>query len=281
MDVSRGSFRVSKRLTLVLLCAAGTVALTAYAAVEIAKVNGRAITAQDVQMALSGFNEGQRSTILRDPNSRRQILSNLIDQEVLVLQAEKEKLDQNPEFKAALAAFRKQYLANQLVAKNVQAKVTEAEAKKYYSSHKSRFSTDEVHVQHILLEDEKRAMDVLTQARAPNADFQKLAETLSIDPSAKNNRGDIGVMTRDSPFVAEFKDAAFNGDVGSIVGPVKTAYGYHLIKVVEKKVGRALNYDEVELKVKDALRQELARDYVNRLKSAAKVTINEKALNSL
>lgn len=246
---------------------------------EVAKVNGQTITMKDIESALGGLNEGQRANVLKDPNSRRQILVNLIDQEVLAQQGAKEKMDQDPEFKVAMDAFRKQYLASRVLQKNLGAKLTEKAAKSYYDKHKRDYSTDQVQVQHILTNDEAQAMDVMKKAKAPNADFQELAEKLSKDPSAKNNRGDVGVINRDSPFVKEFKDAAFDADEGEIVGPIKTTYGYHVIKVLKKKVGKPLEYHEVEMRVKNDLREELMKAYVSNLKKTAKISVNDKAID--
>jgi peptidyl-prolyl cis-trans isomerase C len=249
-------------------------------AVELAKVNGKAVTDKDLTLALSGLNEGQREGVLKDPASRRQILVNVIDQELLAQEAEKEKLDQDQDFKDAQSAFRKQYLATRLVMKNLGNKMTDSAAKKYYQAHKYKFSTDRVHAQHILLEDESKAKDVLKKAKEPNADFQELAEKLSRDPSAKNNRGDLGVFGRDQ-MAADFTEAAFNAEQGEIVGPIKTTYGYHLIKVIEKKIGKALEFDEVELRVKNELRQELIRTYVGKLKQQAKIQVDDKAVDKM
>ena len=76
--------------------------------------------------------------------------------------------------------------------------------------------------------------------------------------------------------VPEFTEAAFAGSEGEIVGPVKTAYGYHIIKVISKKTGKPLEYDEVELRVKNDLRQELTGVYVANLKKTAKVEVERR-----
>jgi peptidyl-prolyl cis-trans isomerase C len=248
-------------------------------AADVAKVNNKPVTDRDIQMSLGGFNEGQRKSVLSDSNSRREILSNLIDQEVLTQEGEKQKLDQDQDYKDAVSAFRKQYLASKVLQKSLSAKMNEAAAKKYYEGHKANYSTDQAQVQHILLADETQAREIMKKAQADGADFQELAEKYSRDPSAKNNRGELGMITRDSPFVAEFKNAAFNAKKGDIVGPVKTLYGYHVIKVVDKKLGKALDYDEVELKVKNDMRQELVQAYVSQLRKQAKIEIDDKALN--
>jgi peptidyl-prolyl cis-trans isomerase C len=251
--------------------------VTGYAA-EVAKVNGQSITDKDMQAALSSLNEGQRKSVMKDGNSRRELLSSLIDQELLVEQAGKEKLDQDQEYKDALNSFRRNYLASRVLQKNLGSKMTDSAAKKFYEQNKRRYSTDQVHAMHILVDDEAKAKEILKQAKDPAADFQAMAEKMSKDPSAKNNRGDLGFFGRDR-MVPEFTDAAFGASAGDVVGPVKTAFGYHVIKVVERKAGKPLNYDEVELRVKNELRQELTQNYLGTLKKQAKIEINEKALN--
>ncbi len=257
-----------------LLALIAMVSAPAFAAVELAKVNGAVITDKDLQNALSGVGDAQKSAILKDSNSRKQVVDGLVNQALLLQQAEKEKLDQDADYKEALAAFRKQYLSNRVLQKNLTAKLTDATAKKYYEGHKSQYSTDQVHALHILVADEKTAREVLAKAQDENNDFQELAEKLSKDPSAKNNRGDLGFFTRDR-MVPEFTDAAFRAKNGEVVGPVKTSYGYHIIKTVEHKAGKPMEYDEVELRVKNDLRQQLINEYLQNLKKTAKVTYND------
>ncbi|MCM2321659.1 MAG: peptidylprolyl isomerase [Oligoflexia bacterium] len=263
-------------VTTATLMAVGTVAW----AVDLAKVNDQTITDRDLRAVLSNFNEGQRSTILKDPQSRRQVLNTLVDQEVLVAEAAREKIDQSAEFKDAVEVFRKHWLSTKMLEKNVAPKVSDQAVKKYFEDHKSRYSTDQVHAMHILLPDEQKAQEVLKLANAPNADFQALAEKHSKDPSAKNNRGDLGFFGRDR-MVPEFTESAFAGRAGEIVGPVKTAYGYHLIKVIEKKSGKPMEFSEVELRVRSELQQELTRFYVSKLRQKAKVQVDDAALERL
>ena len=261
--------------------ALSTLAAFSASAVDVAKVNGKVITDTDVKASLAGFNEGQRRQILNDMTTRREVVNNLIEQELLLQEAQKQKLDKDADYDIAFRAFRRQYLTDKLLSKNVRPKVSESAAKKYYEQNRRTYSTDRVQVQHILVSDEKTAMEILKQAKAPGADFQKLAEKNSKDPSAKNNRGDIGVITRDAPFVAAFKDAAFNAKSGDIVGPVKTQFGYHIIKVVDKAAGKTLNYDEVELRVKADLQREMVLNYVTQLKKSAGISIDDKGISSI
>ena len=263
------------------------IALAAFAfagvaqAKDLAKVNGRVVTDKDVQAALSTLNEGQRTNVLKDVNTRRQVLNSVIEQEVLVQEAEKEKLDQDTDFKEAMAAFKRQFLASRVLQKNLGSKFTDSAAKKYYEGHKSKFSTDQVHALHILVKEELEAQELIKKTKAMNKDeFKDLAEKVSKDPSAKNNRGDLGFFGRDR-MVAEFTDAAFGGKEGAIVGPVKTSYGYHVIKVIKKRIGKPLEFSEVELKVKNELRNELTANYVANLRKQAKVEVDDKAVDKL
>jgi parvulin-like peptidyl-prolyl isomerase len=81
--------------------------------------------------------------------------------------------------------------------------------------------------------------------------------------------------------VREFKDAAFNAEAGTVVGPVKTSFGYHIIKVVSKEIGKPMEYHEVELRVRNEMRQELIQEYITKLKTQAKVTIDHAALDKM
>lgn len=266
----------SLALALAALGAAGTAH-----AVDLAKVNGKAITDRDLQSALGGLNEGQRQSVLRDVNSRRQILAGVIDQEVLVQEGEKSKLDQDAEYKESLNAFRRQYLVTKVLQKNLGSKLTDSAAKKFYERNRDKYSTEQVRAMHILVKEESEAKDLLAKAKKMSDDeFQGLAEKVSKDPSAKNNRGDLGFFTRDR-MVSEFTDAAFAAADGTVVGPVKTTYGYHVIRVVAHKAGKPLQFDEVELKVKNELRNELTQGYVASLKKQAKIELDDKAIDKL
>jgi peptidyl-prolyl cis-trans isomerase C len=250
-------------------------------AVDLAKVNGRVISDRDLQLALSNLNEGQRANVLRDSNTRRQVLKSVIDQDLLVQEAEKEKLDNDQDYKDALNAFRHQYLASRVLQKNLASKLTESAAKRYYKGHLSRYSTEQVEAMHILVRDEHKANEMYNKAKGLDDDaFKDLAEKSSDDPSAKNNRGYLGWFGHDR-MVPEFTEAAFGASEGEVIGPVKTAYGYHIIKVLHKKSGKPLEYGEVELRVKNDLRQELTQVYVGNLKKTAKVEINDAAVDKM
>ena len=117
---------------------------------------------------------------------------------------------------------------------------------------------------------EKEAQEILAEVKKSGVDFQKVAETKSKDPSAKNNRGDVGYFSRDM-FDPAFVEASFSSKVGEIVGPVKSAFGYHVIKIVDRKVGKNPEFAEVEQKVRTDLQRETLQAYVAALKLKAKI----------
>ena len=129
---------------------------------ELARVNSRPLTVRDLTMSLGNMNENQRVSYLKDAATRRQVLVGLIDQEVLAMQAEKDRIDQDPEFKAVMARARRQLLVEQVLAKNLGSKLSNSSVKKFYEQNQSRFTTDQVAVQHILVDTEAQAMDRMT-----------------------------------------------------------------------------------------------------------------------
>ena len=246
--------------------------LTVNAHANIARVDGRPITDVELQLSLSGFTQVQRDAYLKDPNSRSQAIGNLIDREVLVVQAEKAKLDQTVDFKNAMNQFRKQYLANVILERAIAPQMTEAAAKAFYNLYQSRYTTDRVRAQHVLLPTEAEARNILKLVKQPDADFQALAEKYSVDPSAKNNRGELAFFQRDS-LAPEFTDPVFAAKTGEIIGPIKTLYGYHIVKVLERKAGTKLGYDEVELRVKSDLRKEVVGTFLANARKGVKIEI--------
>lgn len=121
--------------------------------------------------------------------------------------------------------------------------VTEVQMQAYYKEHQDEFTADEVTAQHILVEDEALADEILAKLKN-GADFAEMAAQYSIDDSNKDNGGSLGTFGR-GQMVTEFENAAFALEVGELSDPVKTEFGYHIILVTDKNQG-AQTYDEVK-----------------------------------
>lgn len=168
-------------------------------------------------------------------------------------------------------------LYEQVVAGQV---VSDEEIQKYYQENQAQFAVPEqIRARHILVATEKEANDIIQQLKA-GADFGQLAVEKSIDPSAKENKGDLDYFSKDAQFVAEFKDAAFKLKVGEMTQkPVKTEFGYHVIKVEDKKAARQQTLDEVKTSITEELKSnkesEKFQQYVEDLRKQAKIEKEE------
>jgi peptidyl-prolyl cis-trans isomerase C len=240
-------------------------------AATVATVNGKVITDEDLNNSVATLPMQQRDRLLKDPTTRNQIVQSLINQELMVEDASSKKIENSKEYKDSMAVYRKQLLSNLLVKQQLAPKVTDSAVKSYFEKNKIKYGGDQVHAQHILLASEKEAQDTLSEAKK-GADFQKLAETRSKDPSAKNNRGDVGFFSRET-FDPAFSDAAFGAKIGEIVGPVKTPFGYHVIKVVDRKVGKTPEFAEVETRVRSDYQREVLQAYIDGLRKKAKIKL--------
>lgn len=261
-----------KKMTLNMIALSALV-LTFYSVAQagtVATVNGKVITDEDLKALVANLPEVQKENLLKDPATRKQLIGNLVDQELMYQDAIAKKIESSKEYISALNAFKKQAMVNILVQKQLAPKVTNDAVKNYYTKNKIKYSGDQVHAQHILVASEKEAQDVLAEVKKSGTDFQKVAEAKSKDPSAKNNRGDLGYFSRDM-FDPAFVDASFSSKVGDIVGPVKSAFGYHVIKIVDRKVGKNPEFAEIEQKVRNDLQRDILQSYVSALKVKAVV----------
>ncbi len=133
--------------------------------------------------------------------------------------------------------------------------IKEEDIKSYFESNKASFDVKEqVNASHILVASEEIAKEVKAKLSA-GGDFAALAKEYSTDESNKDNGGALGFFSR-GDMVPEFENAAFSLKVGDISEPVKTQYGYHVIKVVEKKEAKAANYEENKEQIKEVLVEE-------------------------
>ena len=269
------------KITTLLISFAAFLAIVgnSFAAVELAKIGPKALTDNDIKKMYGNMPESQKQQLNSDPEIRNRILENMIVEELFVMEAEKSGISKDKEFVATVDRLRRQALAQRYLQKSIQPKITDANMKAFFDKNKNRYSQDEVKASHVLLKTEAEAKEVYTKAKA-GEDFEVLAKKYSKDPSAAQNMGDLGFFTR-SRMVPQFADAAFAMKPGEISEPVKTPFGYHVIKVVEKKAGKEVKFEEVKEQIRNDYQNESINDLIATLKKSNKVTVFDDKVKAL
>jgi len=239
----------------------------------IARVNGVDITQGDLALAEEDMGADMQAT---SPEAKREnLLSYLADIIMVTQAADKKNLGDNPDFKRRLAFLRNKLLMGYELQREAKTALTdEALHQTYDEAVRSMAGQEEVRARHILVDDENEAKSVLEQLKS-GADFAALAKEKSKDPGAAEG-GDLGYFTKDQ-MVPEFADVAFKMYPGQLSNPVKTQFGWHVIKVEDRRTKQPPEFD----KVKDQLEAYLARkaqtDFITKLRQSAKVERLDKA----
>ena len=233
----------------------------------LAKVNGAEIRASDVALAEEELGP---SLAQMDPATKKEnVLSFLIDMKIVSKEAEDKKIADRDDFKTRLAFARNRLLMDNLLAAEGKAATTDENMKKVYEDAAKQISGEqEVHARHILVETEDQAKKIEDQLKK-GADFAELAKKESKDPGASDG-GDLGFFTKEQ-MVPEFSAVAFTLEPGKISDPVKSQFGWHIIKVEEKRARKAPDFEQVKAQIETYVTRKAQAEYVAKLREAAKV----------
>jgi peptidyl-prolyl cis-trans isomerase C len=233
----------------------------------LAKVNGAEIRQSDVALAEEELGP---SLAQMDPATKKEnVLAFLIDMKIVAKAAEDKKVENNEDFKKRLAFTRNRLLMDSLLATEGKAATTDDAMKKVYEDASKQITGEqEVHARHVLVETEDEAKAVAEELKK-GADFAELAKKKSKDPGASDG-GDLGFFTKDQ-MVPEFSTVAFALEPGKISDPVKSQFGWHIIKVEEKRNRKAPDFDQVKGQIETYVTRKAQADYVAKLREAAKV----------
>lgn len=234
----------------------------------LARVNGVEIRQSDLDIAEADVGP---SLQVQEPAARKEaLLAYMIDLTALAQAASAKKLETAPDFAQRMAYAKNKVLMEALLGDVNKSAATEAEMKKLYSESVAKTQPEEeVRARHILVKTEKEAQDVLAKLKG-GADFEKLAREISIDPSAKSNGGDLEYFTK-GQMVAEFSDAAFKLNKGQVSQPVKTQFGFHIIKVEDKRSKPVPKYEEVKDQVQAFVVRKAQAELVMKVRADAKI----------
>src|SRR5476649_377238 len=233
----------------------------------LAKVNGAEIRQSDVALAEEELGP---SLAQMDPATKKDnLLAFLIDMKIVAKAAEDKKVENNEDFKKRLAFTRSRLLMDSLLASEGKAATTDDAMKKVYEDASKQIAGEqEVHARHILVETEDEAKAVAEELKK-GADFAELAKKKSKDPGASDG-GDLGFFTKDQ-MVPEFSAVAFALEPGKISDPVKSQFGWHVIKVEEKRSRKAPEFEQVKAQIETYVTRKAQADYVAKLRETAKI----------
>jgi len=234
----------------------------------VAKVNGVEIHESDLTMAEEDM--GQQAQQLPPDQKREQTIAYLADVIIAAKAAEDKKITDKAEFKNRITFIRNKLLMETLLQDVGKAAVTPDAMKKVYDDAKKQMGGEqEVRARHILVPTEDEAKAVLVEIKK-GTDFAELARQKSKDPGAAAEGGDLGYFTKDQ-MVPEFAEVAFKLDKGQVSDPVKTQFGWHIIKVEDKRTKPVPDFDKVKDQIETYVERRAQADYIGKLRETAKI----------
>ena len=267
-----------------------------------AMVNGGSITVQDINEQYGRVPEEYKQFITKEMLLNQSInellllqeaekqgisitkeeLSKVIDDAIAQSGLSKDDFDKTLEEQNLTMEFVEDYYKNQIVINNLLNKtvlskiiISSSEIEEYYNNNKNEFITPEqVRVRHILVNSSEEAESILKELK-DGADFIELAKEKSTCPSASEG-GDLGYFAN-GQMVKEFEDAAFALEVGELSPVVETQFGYHIIKLLDKKPETAIKLEDAMQDIEEKLKQEKQNaafaDYLDMLREKADIKI--------
>lgn len=236
----------------------------------VARVNGEAITAVDLQAQIQAMSQRGQQV------NQQQALQELIELELMSQKAESQGLPDQPEIAAAIDRQRSSLLAQHLIRSQLQDfEVGEDELRAAYEERTSGTEGTEYKARHILLEEKEQAEDMIRQLDE-GADFAELAENNSTGPT-KSRGGDLGWFSAEQmvePFMNEVKAL----EPGDYTGePVETQYGWHVIQLDETRAAQKPAFEEMERELRNELVGQKIQEYVGSLRDDAEIEITDNA----
>ena len=253
------------------------------ASAVLAVVNGKNITVDDFKVEAASLSPMAMKS-LADEKNRQKFLDNLVDKALIVQKAESLGMEKDPEVARRLNQIKSSMLLGYYVKKEVLDKVnvTDKDVKDYFDKNKGDMGS--VRISHILVSSQKEAEDILAKIKA-GGDFKAIAKQYSLDTKTKNAGGDLGWVKWEQFGSAGLKDAAFKLKPGEVSGIVQSQFGYHIMKVTEKKPATDADFaamkDSLKAQATEKKKEDAFEAIVKDLKSKAKVTTNEENLKKL
>jgi peptidyl-prolyl cis-trans isomerase C len=235
----------------------------------VATVNGQPIRLSELEVAQQSLPQQYRNMPLQAVFPA--LLDRIIDSKLVVQEGKKSKVTEDPAFKKRMAFVEDQVLQDFWIQREIARQVTADKLQKRYEERLKQMPTEEeVHARHILVSTEDEAKALIAEIKK-GAAFDKLAKEKSTDKASGAEGGDLGWFKK-SDMVKEFADAAFNLKKGELTEtPVKTQFGYHVIKVEDRRKAPPPAFEEMAEQLKEEMAREAVTAQLDQLRSGAKI----------
>ncbi len=233
----------------------------------VAKVDGVEIRQKDVALATEML--GPALAQMDEESRAKNVVQFLIDMKLAVKAGASKKLADNDEFKRRLAFAHDKLIMDRLLDDAAKEAKTDAAMRKVYDDATKQMAGEtEVRARHILVESEDDAKAIIAELKK-GGDFAELAKKKSKDPGASDG-GDLGYFTKDQ-MVKEFSDVAFALEAGKLSDPVKSQFGWHVIKVEDKRNRKPPEFDQVKPQIETFVTRKAQADAIAKLRETAKI----------
>lgn len=244
----------------------------------LAKVNDSVITLEDFNQKSKSLTEMTPDLKIDTFDAKKEFLNELVSQELLYQEAQKEGFAVDKDIKAAIEELRKNLVVRKYLEKQMGSTLVESkEIEDYYNTYKEQFrEPEERRVRELVARDESSAKDLLVELLR-GGDFAALAK-MNSRATSKDRGGDLGFIKRGGHFI-RFDEIAFSLDVGEVSNVFKGPDGFYIIKLEDKKGGKLKSLSEVWDELKNGLtilkQRQVYQDLVSKLRSKAKLQIEE------
>jgi len=235
----------------------------------VAIVNGQQIRLSELEVAQQALPPQYRNMPLKSVYPA--LLDRIIDNKLVVADGRKNKIPDDPAFKKRMAFIEDQILQDFWLQKEIAKRVTPEKMKERYQERlKSTPPEEEVRARHILVATEDEAKALIAEIKKGGA-FDKLAKEKSTDKASGAEGGDLGWFKK-SDMVKEFADAAFALKKGELTdNPVKTQFGYHVIKLEDRRQAPPPTFEELQDQIREELARETVTQILDQLRAGAKI----------
>lgn len=241
----------------------------------VATVGGETITEADISFAAEDL--GQELQQMPPEQRKAFLVTVLIDMKVMAKAARDAQMDQTPLFKQRLKYLEDRSLRRAYFADKIAAAVTPEALQAAYDKFAAGFQgQEEVHARHILVATEDEAKAIKAELEG-GKDFAELAKEKSTDPSAQQNGGDLGFFGK-GMMVKPFEDAAFSMEVGTVSDPVKSDFGWHILKLEEKRMSQPPSLEQIAPQLQQQVMFQNFEASVAQLKQGLTIDIPDAAL---